>query len=126
MTVRLIAAADHVDEILRALRTVMHPARRDRGCAFAHVWRSADDQGCISYVEEWDDPAALHRQFGAERFVRLLELIEAAAEPPTIEFRIFTERHGLEYITAPPESGGLALPPTGESAPSHTKAEGHR
>jgi hypothetical protein len=50
-------------------------------------------------VEEWDDPCELHRQFGTERFVRLLELLEMAAERPDVEFRVVSETCGLEYIS---------------------------
>ncbi len=103
MTVRLIAAADHVDQILHALRTVMLPARRDRACAFAQICHSADDYGRVCYTEEWDDAAELRRQFGDARFVRLLELLESSAEPPIVEFRVFERRYGLEYITGAPE-----------------------
>lgn len=98
--VRLVAAPDRTLEILNALRTVMRPAKHSRGCHCAEIHRDALDEREITYIEEWDDAEELHRQFGTKRFTNLLELLEMAAECPTVEFRIVSETHGLEYLTS--------------------------
>ena len=48
----------------------------------------------------WGDAGDLQGEFGSERFTHLLELLEVAAEPPVVEFRIVSETHGLEYVAA--------------------------
>ena len=106
LVVRLVAAPGRVQDVLHALRVTMRPALRVRGCRFAQIYRWADDDRRLTYVEEWDDPGALREQFGSERFVRLLELLDAAAERPIVEFRVISEQHGLEYMTAEPDSEG--------------------
>jgi quinol monooxygenase YgiN len=105
--VRLLAPADRVQDILTALRAVMLPARRDRACTFAQISLAPDDRRRVCYVEEWADEAELRRQFRSERFVRLLEVLESAVEPPVVEFKIFSRTYGLDYITGDHiDSGG--------------------
>jgi len=77
----------------------MRPARQARGCSFAQIYNRPNDDLRIDYVEEWDDAGELRAQFGSKRFLRLLELLEMAAERPVVEFRVISETHGLEYIT---------------------------
>jgi quinol monooxygenase YgiN len=100
LLVRLVAAPELVPDVLYAFRRVMRPAQEAPGCTFAQTFKSAYDDQQIVYVEEWKDAAQLRAQFGTDRFMRLLELIEASAERPTVEFRVITERHGLEYVEA--------------------------
>ena len=101
--VRLVARQEEAPETLRALRLVLRPARQARGCSFAQIYREANDSQRLEYVEEWDDPEELRQQLGSERFVHLLELLENAAERPVVEFRIITEKYGLEYFSKPAE-----------------------
>ena len=76
----------------------MRPARQARGCSFAQIYNRPNDDLRIDYVEEWDDAGELRAQFGSKRFLRLLELLEMAAERPVVEFRVISETHGLEYM----------------------------
>ncbi len=101
LLVRLVAAQGRVPDVIEALRAVMRPAQQARGCSFADVYLSANDGRRVVYVEDWDDAGELHRQFETERFRRLLELLESAADPPVVEFRVVSETHGLEYISSP-------------------------
>jgi quinol monooxygenase YgiN len=99
LTVRLIAAPDRVDDIVRTLlRVVMLPAQELPGCRFAQVYQRINAPRHVDYIEEWDVPTDLHQQLSSERFSRLLELIEMAAEPPEIEFRTISETHGIDYV----------------------------
>lgn len=101
LLVRLVARPGEAPEVLKALRSVLRPATQARGCSFAQVYREANDSQRLEYLEEWDDPEELRQQFGSERFVHLLELLETAVERPVVEFRIITEKHGLEYFNNP-------------------------
>ena len=82
----------------------MRPAQQAPGCSFAQIYRWANDDRRIDYVEEWDDAGELRGQFGSERFLRLLGVLETAAERPVVQFRVIAETHGLEYITAQQEA----------------------
>jgi quinol monooxygenase YgiN len=98
--VRLVASPARVVDVVEAFRAVMRPAQQARGCSFAGVYVSANDSGRVVYVEDWDDEGELRGHFGTERFHRLLELLEMAADPPVVEFRVISETHGLEYISS--------------------------
>jgi quinol monooxygenase YgiN len=100
LLVRLIVPKDDLNEQVLALRTVLWGAQQARGCRFAQISFPAEDDGRIEYVEEWDNERELSEQFGSERFVHLLGLLELAAKPPLIEFRVFSATYGLEYVTA--------------------------
>jgi len=103
LLVRLVARPDEAPELLRALRSVLRPATQARGCSFAQIYREANDSQRLEFIEEWDNPEELRQQLGSERFVHLLELLETAAERPVVEFRIITEKYGLEYFNKPEE-----------------------
>jgi quinol monooxygenase YgiN len=109
LLVRMVAHPKGGPQLVTALRSVMRPAQQARGCCFAEIYRRVNDDCRIEYVEEWDDPRELREQFGSERFLRLLEVLETAAEKPLVEFRIIGKTHGLEYIaaeSAPSQSSG--------------------
>jgi hypothetical protein len=79
----------------------MRGAQQARGCRFAEICLPANESMRVNYTEEWDDAKQLRVQFGSERFLRLLALIETAAEPPVVEFRTVSRTFGLEYISVP-------------------------
>jgi len=98
-TVRLVAAPGRVDDIVRTLLwVVMLPAQQLPGCHFAQVYQRINEPQKVDYVEEWDDAAGLRPQLSCERFSRLLELVEMAAEAPEVEFRWISETYGMDYI----------------------------
>src|SRR3974390_2612746 len=100
LLLRMVAHPNAGPQLVTALRSVMRPAQQARGCRFAEIYRRVNDDCRIQYVEEWENPRELREQFGSERFLRLLELLEPAAERPLVEFRVIAKTHGLEYIAA--------------------------
>ena len=113
LMVRMLAQPNGAPQLVTALRSVMRPAQQARGCCFAEIYRRVNDDCRIEYVEEWDDPRELREQFGSERFHRLLEVLETAAERPLLQFRIIDKTHGLEYIAAesPPSQSSVDQQP---------------
>ena len=95
-----------------ALRSVMLPARLERGCTRAQILRDIDAAESIDYFEEWRSAEDMKERIRSASFSRLLSLMEAAPSVPSIEFRNVSGVHGLEYVAAVRE-------------PSPILAEGH-
>jgi quinol monooxygenase YgiN len=86
--------------MVEALRSIMRPARLDRGCIWAQILRDVDLPDLIGYVEEWSKPEDLQERIRSDPFSQLLALMEAAPSAPSLEFRVVTEAHGLESLAA--------------------------
>jgi len=95
-----------------ALRSIMLPARLERGCTRAHVLWDVEAAESIDYLEEWQSTEDLQERIRSASFGRLLALMEAAPSAPSLEFRDVSGVHGLEYVAAVRE-------------PSLRLAEGH-
>jgi len=98
MVLKLRAPSNGTEELSRALRLVMLPARRDHACSSALLYAEVGEPGALYYVEEWLNAEDLAREVRTARFTRLLELMEAAAEPPVLEFRFVSEVRGLDFV----------------------------
>lgn len=83
-----------------ALRSVMLPARLERGCARAQILRDIDAPELLSYVEEWQSREEIQERIRSGPFSHLLALMEAAPSAPSIEFRDVSGVHGLDYVAA--------------------------
>jgi quinol monooxygenase YgiN len=86
--------------MIDALRSVMLPARLERGCTRAQILRDVDAAEWIDYLEEWQSPEDMQERIRSDSFNRLLSLMEAAPTAPAIEFRDVSGIYGLEYVAA--------------------------
>lgn len=87
-------------ELVQALRTLMRAARAEKGFIACQLYSETDNTNSICYEEAWRDPKALDDQVRSARYTHLLTLMEAAAEPPSLEFHFVAETRGLEYVAA--------------------------
>ena len=88
LTLSITAARGESWRLIDALRSLMLPTRRERGCLSCQLLLSSEssDPMRISGVEDWSSEEALREQVRSDRFSRLLELMESAMEPPQLEF----------------------------------------
>lgn len=100
LLVELTVPNGRMDDLLQALEAVMRPARLDRRCVSASIWRAPDAGRLLRYQEEWTDAVTFEREARSDRIGRLLELLEMAEESPTIEVRSIATVQGLEYFAA--------------------------
>jgi quinol monooxygenase YgiN len=98
LVLRLRVPPDRASDVVEALRAVMSAARWHPGWAHAQVDRDLDDPRTLHYREEWLTPEDTAREVGSDRFSRLLELMEAATEPPDLRFQFVSEVRGLDYV----------------------------
>jgi quinol monooxygenase YgiN len=98
MLVRLTAAPGRAGHLVQALLSVQRSLDRAGACLESHVSTDAGNPNIVWYCEEWPDLAAFEQNVRSERFIRVLAVIETAAEAPLIECRVVSDIRGLAYI----------------------------
>ncbi len=83
--------------MVAALQALARLASLERGCLEAHVFTESDGPGRFYYSETWDVEENLRSMLRSERFTHLVELMEMAVEPPSLDFRTIAEIQGLEF-----------------------------
>jgi quinol monooxygenase YgiN len=83
--------------LLVALQALERQTQLQRGCVETHLFAECRDPQNLCYTEMWDTEENLCLMLCSEHFTRLAELMETAAEPPTLDFRTITAIRGLEF-----------------------------
>ena len=102
--------------MVRALRSIMLPARAERGFISSRIYQEVDRPETLCYVEEWASPAQMEDQIRSRRFGRLLAVMETAPKKPVLEVRSMSETRGLDYISTIRLGYGAHAKPAGETA----------
>jgi quinol monooxygenase YgiN len=101
LTVLIRASTEQVQTLVTALRTLMRGARIEAGCLECDLWTAACESGSrseVHYHERWVNEPAMERRVRSDAFTKLLEVLEAAPEPPAVFFDFVLRRQGLEYV----------------------------
>ena len=98
LTLKLRVTPGCASDVIHAFRAVMLPAQRHNGWVRAQAYRDLGDPDTLYYVEEWLTCEDAAREVRSARFSRLLELMEAATDPPELQFQFITEVRGLDYV----------------------------
>jgi quinol monooxygenase YgiN len=99
LSVRLHARRWQATAIEDALRTLMRGTGLEPGCMGCQVWTSAEeDEGGLSevhYEERWASESAIEKRVRSDAFTKVLEVLEAAADVPRVEFDFVSRHLGL-------------------------------
>ena len=99
VTLSITTARSESPRLVEALRLLMVPAERERGCVGSQLWSSGDaDPTCVLYIEAWSSEESLRKQVRSDRFLHLLGLMESASEPPQLKFELAEGTRGLDYV----------------------------
>jgi len=93
----LHAPRRRTQSLVAALQSLARLARLERGCLEAHVFTDSNDLQHLHYGETWNTEENLQSMLRSERFTHLVELMEMAVEPPSLNFRTIAETQGLEF-----------------------------
>ena len=96
LKVVLAASPGNTSRILEALRFLMIGTRLEEGCLGCSAW--TDQDSTVQYVEEWATEEDVRKRVRAEAFTSLLAVMEAAREPPHVQFDFVAATRGLDYI----------------------------
>jgi quinol monooxygenase YgiN len=94
------SSPERTGELIQALRSLMRPARAEKGFISCRLYLEADDANTIRYEERWDAREDLEEQVRSPRYTRLLALMESASEQPSLEFHFVSETRGLDYVAS--------------------------
>ena len=87
-----------------ALRTLMRATRLEPGCLGCQVWTIPEEEGQagteIHCEERWATERAMKTRVRSDAFTKVLQILEAAAERPCVEFDFVSRQEGLEYVEA--------------------------
>jgi quinol monooxygenase YgiN len=98
MVVEWNVPAGQACPITTALQHVMLSTRRQHGCLGCSLATDVGERVTLHYQEIWATEEDLGRQVQSERFTTLAQLIEAATEPPRIEFALPGGNRGIDYV----------------------------
>jgi len=96
LTVAITARAQGDREMMDALRFILVGTRLEPGCVECSAW--VDPDATVHYVEGWATEDDLRRHVRSDRFTSLLGVLEAAAEPPRVQFDFINSTRGLDYV----------------------------
>ena len=102
--------------MVAALRSIMLPARAERGFISSRIYQEVDRPEALCYIEEWASPEQMEDQIRSRRFGRLLAVMETAPRKPVLEVRAISENRGLDYISMLRLGNGTAAKPATEPA----------
>lgn len=96
LKVALAASSEHAPQILQALRFLMVGTRLEEGCLACTAWAERDST--VQYLEEWASEEDMQQRVRSDAFTSLLAVMEAASEPPQVQFDFVTTTRGLDYV----------------------------
>jgi hypothetical protein len=107
LTVALRAAsARSAQDIQETLRYLMAGTRLEPDCRDCQTW--IDPDLTVHYMEGWASEAAMRQRVRSSSFTSLLSLMEAAHEPPTVQFDFVTTTRGLDFVAEVRAAGQTA------------------
>lgn len=103
LSVLLHAPTCQAKAIEQALRTLMRGTRLEPGCLGCQVWANADEdeeagRTEVRYEERWACERVMETRVRSDAFTKVLEVLEAAADVPHVEFDFISRHQGLEYV----------------------------
>jgi quinol monooxygenase YgiN len=100
LTVRIRVAPTRQDyqEACRTLRSLLGPIRAQPGCRATRLLRDLDDDGSLTFVEEWRERADLEEHLRSAAFRKVVAVLEQGSEAPEVEIDEIVSRSGVELV----------------------------
>jgi quinol monooxygenase YgiN len=95
---RMTVRPARLEEIVQAFWSIIGPTRVEPGCLTCGLFQEVGNPEAFHYQEEWLTAEDLERHMRSARYERLLAIMEAAAEPPRIQYCSVEKTRGLEYV----------------------------
>jgi quinol monooxygenase YgiN len=99
-TVTILAREGQREQLVHGLVALAWPTRAKPGCVRCDLYANVESPDTLTYVEEWATWPQFERHLRSEEYRRLLIVMELAAEPPDVRYRIVSHSQGMEAIHA--------------------------
>jgi quinol monooxygenase YgiN len=98
MTIEWQVPLGQARAISMALQSLSADTRAARGCTGCSVSTELANGVTLRYVEDWQTEEDLRDHLRSDVFGRVIALVEAAIQPPRVEFMLPQGTRGLDYI----------------------------
>src|SRR3990170_5983384 len=102
---KIMPLPDKRQQIIEVLQSVQREVLLMHDCLLSEIYQTIDDRSIIFYLEQWQCKKVLHRHIESDLFMRVLTVMELAAEAPEISFSEVTEVRSMDLISALRELG---------------------
>ena len=106
-TIRVMVSAGNRHELVRTLRSLQLPIRKQLGCVASHLYLEIGDENTLCLIEEWASQEDLDNHFRSSDFAVLLGAINLLRGPTEIDFKLLLPTAGIEAVTAVRGENGL-------------------
>ena len=84
--------------ILETIRSMIGPTSAQPGCLHCDFFGSTQNDNKLILLEKWESHEYLEQHIKSDEFRKVLAAMDAACEPPTINFYEIESAAGLELV----------------------------
>jgi quinol monooxygenase YgiN len=95
---RVVVPTDKQEAVLEILSSVIDLTWGLPGCTGCVCYEEPKKDGAVLYMEQWESKEDLYRHIQSDLYLRLISVMEMAAEAPEIRFHEVSKTMGMELI----------------------------
>jgi quinol monooxygenase YgiN len=98
VTTRMKVSAENLEGVISSIRGLLEPTRTRSGCLGFRLLQEVTDTSNLVIEEQWASREAFERHVRSAAYRTVLETIEAACEPPSVEIHNVPSSQGMEVV----------------------------
>lgn len=95
---KITPMSDKRQMVIEILMSVQTMARLKPGCMYSDIYEDYGDGRKILYIEHWQAKEEMQQHIRSNLYLRVLNAIELASEPPEVFFHEDSGASGIELI----------------------------
>ena len=97
-TLNMIVRPEGRRDLLETMRSMLEPARVERGCLSYHLYEDIENRDAFLLLEEWETQDDLERHISKDHQRQLLTLMDLLSEQPELRFNTVSSTAGMDLI----------------------------
>jgi len=98
VTLHLKVAPEKRLNILKTIHTMIGPTSAQPDCLYCELFGSTQDDDELLLLEKWDSQESLEQHIQSNEFRNVMAAMDAACEPPEINFYEIGSPEGMELV----------------------------